>query len=234
MSCFYPDIIRAYPRVRVGLFMSTTDTNQAGFDYSHVPNQPDGWVTELEQCAQSSAVMGSTAVGSNPYSTRMRPLSDMGDIYAAQAGVLLEAIEFIGYDGTRVGSPVQNADNNAAIEASQTSVLDAYHASHFINGVVGNWQPNYCRPSVFINDIDVLANMLDTEVMDPVSGARNHAGDMGIGVPLPFVVPYYLPFDTVTSVRVYGGLAQWIGASAEPTDKLVRYPLLCVMRWRMA
>lgn len=234
MSCFYPDIIRSYPRVRIALFMSTTDTQQSTFDYDHVPNQPDGWVTELERCAQSSSVMGTAAVAANPYSTRLRPLADMSDIYASQAGVLLEAIEFLGYDGTRLGSAFQNAANNAEIEASQTSTLDAYHASHFRRTVVGNWQPNFCRPAVYVNDIDVLANMLDTEVENPLNDARNHAGDMGIGLPLPFVVPYYLPFDTVSSIRVYGGLAQWIETSAEPNDKLVRYPLLCLMRWRLA
>lgn len=234
MSCFYPDIIRAYPRVRVALFMSTTDPEQSTFDYDYVPNQPDGWVTELERCAQSSAAMGTTAIAANPYSTRLRPLADMSDVFAAQAGVLLEAIEFLGYDGTRAGSPAQNAANNTEIDASQTSVLDAYHASHFRNGVLGNWQPNYCRPSVYINDIDVLANMMDTGIVNPMGGGRNHVGDMGIGVPLPFVVPYYLPFDVVSSVKVFGGLAQWIATSAEPTEKLVRYPLLCVMRWRLA
>lgn len=231
-TCLYPDIVRDYPRIRTLLFASTTDTTVMGFSYDHVPNAVDGYVTEMERCSQSSSEMGTRSVRTNPYSTRMRPLSDMSDILTAEDGVLLEAVEFVGYDGTRIGSPDQNADNNAAIEASQTSVLDAYMASHVRAGILGNWQPNYCRPSIYIDDLDVL-NMADSSVVDPVSGTSGHLGDMSVGIPLPFVLHYYREFTRVRKVNVFGGLAQWIGSSADPVNRLVRYPLVCIMRWRL-
>ncbi|MBS1562365.1 MAG: hypothetical protein JSS89_12230 [Bacteroidetes bacterium] len=230
-GCLSPEIIRDYPKVRVSLFASVTDTNDA-FSFSHVANQPDGYVTELQKCAQSSTAMGTEALIPEPYSTRLMPVSDMSEVLAAATGVLLESIEFVGYDGTLVGSSDQNADNNTAIDSSQSSALDAYMASHFRGGIVGNWQPNYCRPVVRVNGMSVL-DMMGSEIQDAATLQRNHLGHLSIGIPLPFGLEYYREFDRVTKVEVYGGLAQWIATSAEATKKLVRYPLVCMIRWRL-
>ncbi|MBU3742575.1 MAG: hypothetical protein FGM24_09875 [Candidatus Kapabacteria bacterium] len=231
-ACLSPEVVREYPRVRVGLWLSTTDTSDYGFSYSHVANQVDGYVTEMEKCGQSASQMGTRAVATSPYSTRLRPLSDLAEVFNAESGVLLESVEFVGYDATLGGSAHQNAANNTTIDSSQSSTLDAYMASHFRGGIMGNHQPNYCRPTILVNGIAVF-DLGDSSVQELTTGRRGHLGDLSIGIPLPFGVDYYREFEHVTSIEVYGGLAQWISTSAEPTDKLVRYPLLCMMRWRM-
>lgn len=231
-GCLSPELVREFPRVRVGLWMSTTDTTDYGFSYGHVSNAPEGYLTEMEKCGQSAAQMGTRSVVASPYSTRLRPLSDLSDVFAADGGVLLESIEFVGYDATLGGSAHQNAANNTAIDASQSSTLDAYMASHFRGGILGNHQPNYCRPTVLVNGIAVF-DLGDSAVQDVATGRRGHLGDLSIGIPLPFGVDYYREFDHVAAIEVYGGIGQWITTSAEPTAKLTRYPLLCMMRWRM-
>lgn len=229
-ACLYPDIVREFPHVRDMLFMSTVDPNEE-FSFTHVDNTVTGYVTELERCAQSSDVMGTQRVQTNPYSTRLMPVSNQDDVLQIETGVLLEEVLFIGFDATLSGSIYQNADNNTAIEGSQTSVSDAYVASHFRNGVHGNWQPNYCRPEIRVNSIPILT-MGDSHVTDPVTGGRGHMGHLSIGVVLPHRVAFYTTFERVRSIDVYCGLAQWITTSGEPTDRLVRYPVLCLMRWR--
>lgn len=231
-GCLSPELVREYPRVRIGLWMSTTDDSSNGFNYNHVANAVDGYVTELEKCNQSAALMGTRAKVTSPYSTELMPLVDLTELLTAQEGALLESIEFVGYDGTRIGSAHQNAANNSAIDTSQSSTLDAYMGSHFRGGIIGNHQPNYCRPTVLVNDV-IVFDTGDSAVKNMATDLRGHLGHMSIGLPLPFGVEYYREFEHVTNIKVFGGLAQWIETSAEPTDKLVRYPLLCLMRWRM-
>lgn len=230
-GCLSPEIIRDYPKVRVTVFVSTTDTADS-FDYAHVANAVDGYVTELEKCAQSSDVMGTDALTAEPYSTRLMPVSDMSEIFSQADGVLLESIEFVGYDGTSIGSAFQNAANNTAIDSSQSSALDAYMASHFRGGIVGNWQPNYCRPVVRINGQSVL-DLSGSEVQDVVTLQRNHLGHLSVGIPLPFGMEYFREFERITKIEVSAGLAQWIATSAEAVKKLVRYPVICIIRWRL-
>jgi hypothetical protein len=231
-ACLAPDIIRAFPKVRTLLFISTTDSSTSGYDYTHVANNPGGYVVELERCGQATATMGTRAVATNPYSTRLMPVSPLDDLRSTPNGVLLESAEFIGYDSTRAGSAHQNANNVTAIEASQASATDAYVASHFRGGIAGNWQPNFCRPEILVNG-ELILGMNDTDVVNPATGARSHMGHLGIGVPLPFLAYYYREFDRISSLDVFCGLAQWIETSAEAVNKLQRYPVQAILTVRL-
>ncbi len=229
-DCLRPEIVREYPHVRELLFVSTVDPNEE-FDYAHVANTPTGYVTELERCGQSSSSMGTKQVRTSPYSTRLMPISPQDDVLNIETGVMLEQATFIGYDATLAGSPFQNAMNNAAIEASQSSSVDAYVASHFRFGITGNWQPNYCRPEIRIDGVTILS-MGDSQIINPATETRAHLGHMSIGVALPYLVQFYREMDRVRSIEVYCPLGQPIMTSAEPTEKIARYPVLCMMRWR--
>lgn len=224
--CLAPDIIARYPRVVLAIFHSTTDTVDA-FNYNHVTNAPNGYVDEIEKCAQSSDRMGDSSLVANPYSTRLMPVTPLDTIFNAPEA-MLEKMLFVAYDGTRIGSPHQNAANNTVIDTSQASTLDAYMASHFRAGIIGNHQPNFFRPTVRINGKSVLGNLEDSYV-EP----RGHLAHMSIGLPLPFEANWYAIFPNVQSIDVYAGAGQWITTSAEPTNKLVRYPVLCVQQWRV-
>lgn len=234
MDCYRPDLVERYPQVRDLLFMSTIDPNQT-FDFAHVPNTVDGYVTEMQRCGQSATEMGTAAVRVNPYSTRLMPVSDLNNVLGpasagGNGGALLESVLFLGYDSTLSGSVHQDADNNTAITSSQSSATDAYVASHFRNGVMGNWQPNYCRPEVTVNGQRLLT-LGSSHIVD-TAGASAHLGHLSIGVALPYAVHFYRHFPTLTSIEVFAGLAQWI-ATSPSAAKLKRYPVLCVMRWRL-
>lgn len=229
--CLAPDIVRLFPKVRTLMFMSVTDPTPSDYLFGHVADAPDGYVTELEKCGQAAAVMGSRAVATNPYSTRLMPVTPFDDLRNVPSGVLLESIEFIGWDSTRSGSPHQNANNVTAIELSQSSATDAHVASHFRGGIAGNWQPNFCRPEVLING-EAILSMNDSAIVNPATGARAHRGHLSIGVPLPYMAYYYREFTTISSIDVFCGLGQWISTSIEPTDKLQRYPVQCIMHVR--
>ncbi|OJX57681.1 MAG: hypothetical protein BGO89_06835 [Candidatus Kapaibacterium thiocyanatum] len=229
-DCLRPEIVREYPHVRELLFMSTVDANEE-YSYSHVANTPTGYAAELERCAQSSSQVGTGLVQANPYSTRLMPVSVQDDVVGIDTGVMLEQATFIGYDATLSGSPLQNAANNAEIIASQASPTDAYVASHFRFGIMGNWQPNYCRPEIRIDGVAILS-MGDSQVVNPATETRAHLGHMSIGVALPYTVHFYREMDRVRNIEVFCPLGQPILSSAEPTEKIVRYPVLCMMRWR--
>jgi hypothetical protein len=234
LDCYRPDIVEKYPIVRDLIFVSTTDDDPS-FDFAHVPNTVDGYVTELERCGQSATEMGTAAVRANPYSTRLMPVSSLNSVLGAAAsagngGALLESVVFLGYDSTLVGSPHQDADNNTAVAASQASATDAYVASHFRNGIMGNWQPNYCRPEIIVNG-ESLLSLGSSEIRDS-AGASRHLAHLSVGVALPYGVHFYRHFSTVQSIELHAGLAQWIATSAS-ASKLKRYPMVGIMRWRL-
>jgi len=96
---------------------------------------------------------------------------------------------------------------------------------------MGNWQPNYCRPEIRIDGVAILS-MGDSQVVNPATETRAHLGHMSIGVALPYTVHFYREMDRVRNIEVFCPLGQPILSSAEPTEKIVRYPVLCMMRWR--
>lgn len=239
MGCLNPDILRLYPHPVVALFSSTVDpTNSNEFDAAHVADTDLGYHTELEKAGQHATAPGSVKVLENPYSTRLRPNSMVADLVRLK-GVpcIIESVTFYAIDATVVtptqmepvsGNTFQDAVTAAAMITSQSTVMDANVASHFRNGLVGNWQPNWFRPALIINGRNIFGNLAGTELAG-TAGNRNHKGDLSIGLPLPFSLDLALEYPNgISSIEAHGQVVQYVPNSAS-ASKYVRYPVHAVV-----
>lgn len=84
----------------------------------------------------------------------------------------------IGAGTGTVQNPTQNIVQTTSVPYGYTEIT--------------NWQPNYFRPRVMINNEDIIPD-------SPV----NNLGDLSIGIPLPFVAEPFIPFEQITSLNVF-------------------------------
>lgn len=220
---------RSFPVV----FVSNTDPQAPDFQMNptYVPNTIDGYLTEFEKTGRSAAAMG-TPSKTNPapvYSTFLLPTVELDELYNATE-VWFDSADFIALDAKVAGSIYQDAQNYAAIIASISSTnYNAWQASRFRNGEVALAGVNYFRPIITINNIPIL-DMTNTQVKMP-TGA-NQVAHQSVGPSLPFCLPGGYPLGKVNTISVAAGAAQYISDSASAT-KLVRYPILCTMNFRL-
>lgn len=217
-----PEFLAKYPDPFYAIFMSSLETTADQTD-TYISSAHDGYLTELEKIGQGSSAPGTHKLNNasnDPYSTRLRPVTNLDPIYNAQA-VFIESIEFYGYDVTLEGSSSQDATTLAAIAASK-STNDAYALSNFRNALIMNWQPNGCRPEVFIDRDNILRGFSGSAF-----GDHNNLGDLSIGIPLNRCFPVLKEVRKVSNISVYGQLWQKIGSIYQ------RYGLLCMVSLRL-
>jgi len=197
---------KAYPYPVHSLFMSWSGT---AITDSHI-----GMISELERLGSATAA---------PAVRQLRPLSRISALMNGNTRALLEKIEFFPYDVTKTGSAHQDAATLAAIYASRTA-NDAIPQSLYLNAMVMNWQPNFCRPSVKINNVEYFLG-LDSSYYQ--ADSYSNLGDMSIGIPVPYCLDVNVQVENVKSIRIYSALAQYIATTA----LFQNYALLCKITW---
>lgn len=238
MSCLSPELLREYPHPIIAIFGSTVDTQSNGFDATAVDDAHDGMIAELERAGQHSTEPGSNNVAENPYSTRLRPLSNLSD-FLRMKGVpaVIESVLFYAIDSSEdtptevqpvAGTEYQDPVVAAEIVASQSSSTDAIYASRFKRTIIGNWQPNWFRPALIVNGRNLFPNIAGTQMQD-TNGQYGHLGDLSIGLPLPFSMDLAREFPHgIDSIEAYGQVVQHLEDSAS-ARKYVRYPVIAVV-----
>jgi len=213
ISCDLSHIQCDERRVVLTKWFSSTDTTRA-FDPNHVGNTTDGMWPEIERLGQAATDVGSgvvqysTAGDGLPYSTRLRPVSDISRLYERQHVRMIWMV-FHAYDTTVTGGTGQDSATLTAITDSLASANGSYMQSRFRNAVVSGWQPNWFRPKVLIDGRPILFGPLDTTTL----GSR--LGDLSIGLTLPYCWRGDMRIGRINKgVAVYAQAAQRIDLGA--------------------
>jgi hypothetical protein len=217
-------------QVVIARFFSSTDTNLTP-SAAHIADTVDGYVTELERLAQATATTGTAKLQYDvglglPYSTRLRPISDLQPLIG-RGSVRLISIMFQAYDTMAPSGTGQDATTNSTVTDSVTpgtagySSANAYMQSRFRNAVVGGWQPNWFRPRLLIDGRAVFFRSLD------VTSLGTRAGDMSIGLSLPWCWRGDCTLGRITrGIEVHAGAWQRID-NGSGNVKYVRYAIDC-------
>lgn len=206
----YSDLRIQYPRAIVGLWITTSDA---------LSDEWAGYVANME-------ASGTAAVDPLVEDTKLLSLvSDLSELYDTD-DVLLDDIEFFGYDPILPASTEQDTETINEIISSQ-SHIKSYGFSRIRFGMVGGtWQPNYFRPYFAIDGVTVL-NLASTRERTSTGGAlRSHRG---IGLPLPYCHTCEVALKSVTDIQVRARLAQYVQA----TGKVQQYIVVCRATFRM-
>lgn len=193
-------------------FFSSTDTSREPSP-AHIADTIDGYATEMERLAQSTSTIGTAKLQYDvptglPYSTRLRPLSDLAPL-TGRANVRLVSVMFQAYDTMLTGGTGQDATTNTTVSDSVTpgtsgySSTDGYMQSRFRNSVVGGWQPNWFRPRLLVDGKSVFFRTIS------VTSLGSHAGDLSIGLSLPWCWRGDCSIGRITTgIDVYAGAWQ--------------------------
>jgi hypothetical protein len=119
--------------------------------------------------------------------------------------IYLHSIEFAGYD---------TADTIIKTDAEQ----DKEYANELILGnmLTTSWQPNYCRPIVRINGMNITSS---------ISTFGNADYSKSIGLPLPFCLTINKIIKEPKDIEIYGSLAQRTPVGYR------NYPLLAIINF---
>ena len=203
-------LAKEFPKVRTLVWMS-----QSG---NTIAPGIDGLLAEIQACAQSVSAL--------PAQSELRPLRDLSEVYR-QTEIFFQDVTYYAIDSIIAGGDSQDADNRAAIRGTVTAAAyERYMQSAFINGLLGNWEPNFFNPSVVIRGGGQGGSF------DQSSGQyATSAQDLMIGMEMPYCMPVMKIFDNIQSIRIYGHIAQYIPTS-ESADKFQMYPIKAVAKLR--
>ncbi len=202
-------------------FSSTQSTQPSD---SHMPDRWDGLIydsggVEMEKLGADVAYTGSEDLQNNPYSARLRPLTDYSFLKAAKNIMIVKCV-FSAFDATKVGSSHQTTAVNTALSDSLSNVNNAYIQSRFLNDMPVTWMPNLFRPIVKIGGTNIFRELK----LSAFGDNNNNEGDLGIGWPLPFEFHKYEMFnDPIDTIDVEAAVGQFIDVSGTLYCK--RYPV---------
>lgn len=91
-----------------------------------------------------------------------------------------------------LGANYSIAENTTGSVQNPTQTIVQTTSAPYGFTEITNWQPNYFRPRVVINNDEIIPD-------SPV----NNLGDMSIGVPLPLIVEPFIPFEQINTLNVY-------------------------------
>lgn len=212
------------------LFMSSVESANEQTE-GHVASTIIGAKTALLAAGQAATSMGTNALTSSPYSTRMRPLNDISNL-SNFAKIFLTKIHFRALDVTLTGDAGQDAQILTEIEDSLI-IVDSYVQSRFRFAEIGSWQPNFFRPSVKLKGgSDIFGTMNSSNF-----GTKNNRGDLSIGLMLPYEYNPPTPIDmgkaqaTSDAIEVYAGAGQIVYDTVALANKIQRYPLIAYMEF---
>ncbi len=232
MSCSINyDVLRAYPEIVPAIFVSSA---QEGFNRTdsdkdaYITNNPLGYMTELEKVGQGStapATINNNVPGNNPYSTYLRPVTDLSEILKAQK-VLVEKVEFYAYDTMKEDSAYQDSEAFVTMIDSR-SANKSYPQSYSLNSPAPVFLPNFFRPQVRINNIDLIKGLQSSNY-----GTKRNQGDMSIGLPVPVCIDVYREFGRVTDIQTFAQMVQIIPNSSPQQWMAQRYAIQCIIYFR--
>lgn len=225
------EIYREYPQQVPVIFMSTVDGGTP-LSTGAVTSSLVGYVNEMGKLGQDSTGIGSGPVDNpNPYSPRLRPVSDFQKMFR-QTQVYLTNIEFSAFDclNTNDSSGYQVAATNTAILSFTPGSEKPYAQSTYLNGLVPNWQPNWFRPIVRINGKDIV-EVGNTHFLSGTNNTEHHEGDGSIGLRHDTCFDVYQAFKEIKDIDIRAQVVQYIGQSTD-SRKYKRYGVHCVMNFR--
>lgn len=210
------------PVIFVSSVEATNEQTAAG-----ITNSSSGYSTAMQPIGQADAAVGSTALESVPYSTRLRPVTDMQPIFDAR-GAEFRRISTFAYDTTRWDGVNAGTGQTTAVVQSIIDSLGtdrAYVQSRFRNAGLYDFQPNFLRPDIRINGAQLLRTLQDSHLSD------GHAGDRSIGLPIGYELTDLRKFvKKVNSIDCHAQVAQEIEAAG---TFFQRYMVLIVLDIRI-
>jgi hypothetical protein len=129
------------------------------------------------------------------------PVSSL-EVLTNRTAIYLHSIEFAGYDTSK--ALIANPDEDSEKEFANEKI--------FGNMLTSSWQPNYCRPVVRINGVN-MASSIST-------GSRKD-----IGLPLPYCFSINRVIKEPKSIEVLGSLAQ------VTPEGYRNYPMLAIINF---
>lgn len=216
-----------FPKRYKVLFMSTTaNSTELLTPSTFIPNTSDGYLTELERLGQAGTSVGTSKsdnVGNNPYSINQRCLSDQSSLLNGP-NVLLRKIEWFAYDTTL--NPAGTGQTQSVITkiVNSKTTDDILAQSGYKNGMMPiAYQPNYFRPELYINGINVLEGLASSDY-----GTKKNLGDLSIGLPLPYCEDFNSEVGIINQpITSYAQVAQLVDVAGVPYYQ--RYPVLTVV-----
>lgn len=233
MSCVLnTELLQKYPQQAFAVFMSSgenIDTKTDAEKDLYISDNHVGYLIELDRLGQAADAPGTTAnndLDNKPYSTMLRPVTDTSIIYEAQK-VLVESIEFFAYDLKNANSETQDSNVVTAIIDSRTA-NNAYAQNTMFNTLINvNWQPNFFRPSVRINDVDLFQGIQSSQY-----GNHRNKGDLSIGMPIPMCRDIYREFGKIRSISAFAQVAQAVKVPEAVDYKYQRYGVMMILSFR--
>lgn len=182
-------------------FTDTIDLMFLSSSGQPIEDSHSGIIKELERLCNTSNL---------PIERYLRPISETSILFEAKE-CYLEKIEFFAYDTTILNGEGQNEETTLALYQSKTTD-DAFAQSSYRYSLMPiNFQPNFFRPKMFINGVNLLRGM-----------AANNKADSAIGIPLPYCYERYLNIGKVNSIEIYAAYAQKIN------NGYLNYPILAI------
>jgi len=144
---------------------------------------------------------GETVEGNEVLLRRLLPVSSL-DAMTNRKEIYLHSIEFAGYDtAQKIIEKPEGADKEFANEYILGNMLTS------------SWQPNFCRPLVRINGINMTSSISSYD-------SANTDFSKSIGLPLPFCLTINKVIKEPRDIEIFGALAQ------QTPDGYRNYPLL--------
>lgn len=234
----FPSIVKAWEGFtsETLVYASSVETGQTQTD-GHISGI-DGYWLELLKCGQANATMGtSITLTGTPYSTRLRLLSGFSNL-SGYGHIFLNKIEFHALDSTLNDedgiAAGQNQDVLDAIDDSAGTINDAYAQSRFLMREISLPQPNFFRPQLRGGSKTLWENLGKSAY-----GTQRNAGDLSMGLPLPYVYEPALPIplgqvkkDASEPFVITAGAGQFI--RTDGGLMIQRYPIHCIMEILLA
>ena len=138
---------------------------------------------------------------------------DLSRVYKAK-DVILSRVEFNVYDQTVLD---EAAPDPAIQKVYDTLSLDndAYTQSRFVGSPISDFQPNFFRPQIIVNNVNVFAGMKSQD---------------GTGFPIPFEWEPWMKFSHVHNITVRSGCYQRVKLD-DGTIRYLSYSVYCYMEF---
>ena len=217
-GCSIPfDILEQYPHQVYGLFISNP-YHTANYKATDIPNSIPAMIELIERCGQDNTIMGTEELVPDPYPVRLLELDGLEQVYSSKRQVLLESMEIYTYDPKKIGSAHQDTNVNAEVTSSIGTQNQILPQSTYLYGMFGQAQPNFLRPSLYIDDRPYLTGMRSA-----------HKGIGSIGLPTPLCRQFFKKIAPPDKIHFNCGAGTWIPGEA----KIRRLFVLGVLNFRL-
>ena len=208
------------------MFISSVES-ASSFHDEFIADTIDGYRLELLKTGQSDVAMGDNVLQESPYTTRLRPVTDIST-FNSQKDVFLTKAVYRAIDVTLTGNTDQDTQIIADIESSLSLSNDSYVQSRFRFAEIGNWQPNFFRPHLQTKSVSNVFSTFGSSNF----GEKRNKGDLSIGPMLPYEYEPPMPIwigpllAEPDCLQVYCGAGQIVEDTVTHELKIQRYPVV--------